>query len=305
MLGKGEEVIVCDGRPQARRTWPKTVKFLIRRRAGAALESVFVTVFEPYKNQPFVDSVRSLPVTPDVGMPVALEIRSGSRRHVVFACLEAVGSPAHTIQLGDESLTVRAKAAVLTQDADGKVVRAYLLDGQRAEWGRFLVEGEPEVRTRVAEVDYPRGRLRLVAPALRGRSAAGGTAIVESNAHAAAVAVGRDTTDSSFSVGDDDLCAARVAVRQVLDKGLQIYPRYAYWVEPGMTVINEAHRVLGRVRSFADGIMQVHGGPFKMDDFPDVDRDDRRRISVMVVGPGDQITLHSSVRFVAKAGRDR
>ena len=305
LIGKGEEALVCDGRPQLRRTWPETVKFLIRRRVGRALESAFVTVFEPYKNHPFVDSVRSLPVTPDVGMPVALEIRARGRRHVVFACLEAVGSAAHTIQLGDESLTVVAKAAVLSQDVDGKVVRAYLLDGQRAEWGGFVIEGEPEAHTRVAEVDYPRGRITLVDPALRGRSTAGGIAVVESAAHAAVIPVTGDAAASSFSVGDDDLCAARVAVRKVLDKGLQIYPRYAYWVEPGMTVINEAHRVLGRVRSFDKGIMQIDGGPYKMDDFPDVDRDGRRRISVMVVGPGDQITLHSSVRFLANPGRDR
>jgi len=296
LLGKGEEVIVCDGKPQLRRTWPETVKFLLRRRIGEDLESTFVTVFEPYRHRPFIESVGLVPVTPSSGMPVAVEVIASGQQHVVFSQLEGV--EAQTIAVDGGSVAVAARAAVWVRDAGGKVSRAYQVDGSGTRWGTAALKGKSAVTTEIASVDYERGQMTLAEDALAGRSAAGSIGVVESDAHSAAIPV-LQAADSSFSVGDDDLIAASLTIRKVSAEGLHIYPSWAYWGEPGMTVIDEARSVVGRVVSFERGVLRIGGSREGLTDFPDSDGDGRRRVVVVVVGPGDRLTLHSSVRLLA------
>ena len=296
LLGHDEEVIVCDGRPQLRRTWPETVKFLLRRRTGEDLESMFVTVFEPYRERPFIESVRLLPVRPGSGMPVALEILAGGQQHIVFSRLEGAGPRA--VMLDGVPVLFAARAAVWARDATSEIGRAYYVDGSAIQWGATALGGRTAVETTVARVDYGRRLVTLADDALTGRSAAGSIGVVESEAHSAAIPVA-ESHGSSFSVGDDDLIVARLTVRDVSDQGLKIYPAWAYWIEPGMTVIDEAREVVGRVASFERGVLRVGGSRQRLTDFPDPDGDGRRRVYVMVVGPGDRITFHSSVRLLA------
>ena len=63
---------------------------------------------------------------------------------------------------------------------------------------------------------------------------------------------------SRFSVGDDDLCATRVAVRKTSGNILRVYPCHTYWPEPGMTVVNEAGRPVGRLESLAGDIRMMN-----------------------------------------------
>jgi hypothetical protein len=65
-----------------------------------------------------------------------------------------------------------------------------------------------------------------------------------------------------------------------------------------MTVVNEAHEPVGRVVSVGEREIELEEavGPVNPEHFPDRDGDGRRMIRLMVVGPGDKITLHRSWR---------
>ena len=65
-----------------------------------------------------------------------------------------------------------------------------------------------------------------------------------------------------------------------------------------MTVVNEANEAVGRVVAVGEREieLEIGGGSVALEDFPDHDGDGRRIIRLMVVGQGDKITLHSSLR---------
>jgi hypothetical protein len=285
--------------PQRRETWPETLKFLVRRRTGQKnLESVFVTVFEPYKKTPFIESVRALPVESDAELPVALEIRCGGKTHLLFNRIESDAGTASSLTLPGGTV-INARAAVLERSGDG-FDKVYLLDDSGSR-----ISGSPQsapmIQTAVAQVDYAKAEITLDKPLLSKIPPAGNTAIISSKFHANAVAVARVISESAFSVGDDDLCAGTVRITSAQGNRIFFEPRYIYFVEPGMTAVNEAGEAVGRVRTIKEGIAELSGkDSYSLEDFPDTNGDGRRTCRFAVVGPGDRVILHSSVRLPAK-----
>ena len=296
LLGRDEEVFACDGRPQLRQNFPEKVKFVIRRRVGGELGSVFVTVFEPYKDKPFIDSVRLLDVKPSDGLPVALEVRSGNLRHVVFNRIETPTENEYAVSLPEGVLVTDGRAAVLEQIDGGEVKQAYLLSGRKAQWGKFTLEGAPASRAKVTGVDYKAGMITLDMPIFSENPPAGSVAMVQNGEHAAAIPVARVVSPTSFCVGDDDLCAARFAVRSVAGDTVKLSPAFAYFARPGMTVINEAGKALGRLKSVSSDTLTLDRAGLSMEDAPDSNQDGHRHLFATVVGPGDELNVHWSTR---------
>ncbi len=286
LLGGDHTVLAADGRPQIRRSWPETVKWLIRRRVGQDLESVFVTVFEPYRDQPFIRRVTALPCRGE-GLPVALEVELDGRVDRIVSRLSDVPG---TVTTADGTMHCEAAAAVLSR-IGGKLTRSYVLDGSAA-WGDDRVTGRPADRTTVAAVDYGAGEITL-ADAVAD-SPAGNVAIVASDHHAAAVPFAKAVGPNRFAVGDDDLTAGRYAVTGGGPDGLAVVPPYGYFSEPGMTIADEREQVVGRLATITGGRLQLAGAAPELP--PDANGDGARRVWIRVVGPGDRVTLHHSAR---------
>jgi len=67
-----------------------------------------------------------------------------------------------------------------------------------------------------------------------------------------------------------------------------------YFVEPGMTVVNEQGRVLTRVTSTKELSLEVER-PITAADLPDADKDGVGRFILMALGPGDEAQVGSVV----------
>jgi len=299
LVGQDETVVACDGIPQRRETWPDTLKFLLRRRVGDDLESVYVTVFEPYKDAPFIESVRPIPLAAGTDLPVALEIACGRSMHILFSRLEAPAGMASVLEL-DGGITLDARAAVLERTEAGDYGQTYLLDGGKSD-GRLAGSAPaPAVRTRVEHVDYERGVVTLARPVLTDTPPAGGVAIVESRRHADVISVAEIIDRRTFAVGDEDLSAGTLNVTSARGDRIHFAPKHVWFIQPGMTVVNEAEKAVGRIKSVEQGAARLTGSSLTMRDFPDCNRDGQRTCRVMVVGPGDSVVLHCSVRTTAK-----
>ena len=295
LVGQGETVFACDGVPQRRETWPATVKFLVRRRAGEGLESCFVTVFEPYKTTPFIAAVRALPVAGSGGAAVALDVTLvDGRKHLVFNRIESSGQESSVAHVGD-SITLNARAAVLEQDAAAAVGRVYLLDDEGSRVPGVSGSRQPGRGAVVQSIDYGQGAVTLSAPILAGPPPAGGVVIVESPGHANVVAVAAVRAGNEFAVGDEDLAAGTVQVTAVDGPKVTFSPKYVYFIEPGMTLVNESGKVVGRLVSTRPGQATV-SRDVTLEDFPDLDQDGRRTCRAMVIGPGDTVTGHAAYR---------
>ena len=301
LVGRNETVFACDGVPQRRKTWPETIKFLIRRRKGEDLESIFVTVFEPYKKTPFITSVKVLPtVEGEDDLPVALEIACGEKKQIVFSRLEKQRDNASVLKL-DNNVIIDARAAVLEQTTGGLFAQTYLLDNGGSRGLRLPSSAAPVARATVKSVDYEKGEVTLTRPIVPNTPPAGAVAIVESASHANAIPVAKILSGTTFAVGDDDLSAGLVHVQEVKGRQFRFLPRFVYFIEPGMTVVNESGRVVGRVQSVDEGWITLYKKPPALQDFPDRNQDGRCSCRIVVVGPGDTVTFHASVRTAQSA----
>lgn len=299
LVGRNETVFACDGIPQRRKTWPETIKFLVRRRTGKDLESVFVTVFEPYKKTPFIDSVKVLPVAANDDLPVALEITSEGKKHILFNRLEKQKDKPSVLTLGG-GITIDARAAVLEQAADGAFTKTYLLNNTGSSGLSVPPSARPAASAKVKSIDYKKGEVTLTQPIVPQAPPSGSVAIVTSRRHANAVPVAAAISNTTFSVGDDDLYAGKVHVTLAQAGQITFHPKHVYFLEPGMTVINEAGKAVGRIKSVGSGNLQLTSRQSSLNDFPDLDKDGRRTCRIMVIGPGDDIVLHASARELSQ-----
>ena len=214
---------------------------------------------------------------------VAVAVDLGGRKHVVVSSPDPDGEC-----VVDGRIRMRGRGACLELDAAGKVVRAALFDGRSLECGAFRLEGPGVRRAAVQEVDYAGGTLTLDKPVLR-REDEGLWVPVSSDTHEASVRIERVLDPSRFSIGRQDLRAGRGRVVELQGKTLKSNS-VAYFVEPGMAVVNEAGRRVGRIES-AQGLTFTLREPLKEEDLPDTNGDGARRFTVMAISAGDTVGL--------------
>ena len=289
LLGGKETVFACDGIPQRRPTWPETVKFLIRRRNGTELESVYITVFEPYKESTFIKSVNALPISnPGDDLPVAFTVTTADSVIRHFHRLPGPSKKPTIFRSGEK--TYNKTAMVSAQSSQSVLQREYALD--------------KPVTAHITRIDYETGVVELDKPILQKGNIAGGQAIIESTGHANTVTVSKILSPSSFEIENDDLTAARVYLLEIKNSSeLLITPMSAEFVENGMTVINGNNQRVGRIISGPKmQIYVVNATSFTIDtkvkpeDFPDIDGDGRRALRAMILGTGDTVTVYYSSR---------
>jgi len=86
-------------------------------------------------------------------------------------------------------------------------------------------------------------------------------------------------------------------VREFDEAGNVFHDRTMYFVNAGMTLLDERGEVVGRLRRAGiDNLMLVDLRPTP-DHFPDADGDGRRRFTVMAIGPGDLVTVPTASDF--------
>ncbi len=284
MLPQAETLFVCDGIPQRRPKFPKTLKWVLRRRTGeAGLASTFASVFEPFhEGTPVISSVERVPVEPDDGS-VALLVTHPAGTDLLF--WTPAPSVRHTV--ADREFT--ARAAWLRLAPDGGVVTGRLFDPA------------PQPSARIARIDYDAGVIHLDAPILSEEMAGRWVIVntdaegVDAPAHVTAVQVEKVLSPEAFSIENQDLRCGVAGVREFDEAGNIFHDRTTYFINAGMTLLNEDGEVVGKLRRGGIDNLMVVGLKPTLDNFPDVNGDGRRRFTVMAIGPGDLVTIPMSV----------
>lgn len=130
MLGEVDEVALADGvPPQNKEGNPEALRYLIAKRSGSNLDSVFTSVIEPYQGSRFVDSVEQVSVTSAGAEVTGSEVRAvkvnlknGRTDYIVNALDPSV---AYEI---DGTFAFQGFFGVYSEE-DGEPVYGYLNDG--------------------------------------------------------------------------------------------------------------------------------------------------------------------------------
>ncbi|MHB8993681.1 MAG: heparinase II/III domain-containing protein [Armatimonadota bacterium] len=278
-----ETVFACDGIPQRRKNFPASLKWVVRRRTGIdeKLQSTFVTVHEGYKDSPIIKGVRKLDVQPAEGA-MAIEVDLGTRRDVVFASRNL--NQQYTVAA---RLKITGRGAVVSFEG-GKPVRARLFDGTTLTCDGLKLTAPGLRVASIASIDYAQGLITLKAPCLRPEDV-GRWVPVHSEQHEASVRIEQVLAPDRFSIGTQDLRAARGLPLTLEGKTLNTNA-LCYFAKPGMTIVNEQGEPLTRLVS-AVGLTLTMQDDLRPAQFADANGDGKGRFNVMVIGPGDVVAV--------------
>ncbi len=286
LIGGGEEVIACDGPVQHYKYLPKSVKFVIRRRAGEDLSSVFTSVFEPYGGGTWIRRVTGVQIEPRDGQASAalVEMEDGSR-HYLFHSL----TPDRPFSLGG-NIRITGQAACLALDEEGHPRRAMLLNGTELRAGAFSMKGKGLRSSRIVSVDYAGGVIEIADPLLSEDLSPGQVILIAPEGFADSVTVQRVIDRTHFSIGDEDLRVGGGPVSGVRAGEREIVtPVPCPHVRTGMTVLNSRLEPQGRLAERTKEGWRLEGdGPLH---FPQAGGDATPRFSVVAAGPGDAVAI--------------
>lgn len=159
LAGGEARVFVADGEPPLNKPGnPVSLKYVIVRReaaSGSALDSVFLSVLQPYRDQPYITDVRRL--VPDGGAegPVALVVERVDGADTIYQSVDA----ARTTHTANGRFAGRL--AVVSRDGDDAVRYAYLLDGGLIEQGSLYVAAPGSYEGEVVAIDFTTRRVTV------------------------------------------------------------------------------------------------------------------------------------------------
>jgi oligo-alginate lyase len=292
--GQDEELIAADAVPQMTKVNPPTVKFMIRRRTGENLASRFVTVYEGYKDQPYLKQVREVPITPDDGDAVAVRVELVSgETHYVFHSLHP-----ERRYVVEGKVTVSGQAACVVLDADGQPLRAMLTNGTELTYGGLTLKGKGLRRSHIAALDYKTGLITLTDAVLDPAGGVGQTVIVSPDTLGDSVTVRQVLDAKRFSIGEEDLRVAGGTVTAVKPESSEIVcPLITFFARPGMTVLNGRGEVEGRIKGGKWVLDRGSLPALRATDFPAEPDGSTPRYTVVIAGPGDEVLVPDLVQW--------
>lgn len=289
LLPQEETIFACDGRPQRRPQFPEKLKWIVRRRTGENLYSAFVAVHEMFVGDSYISSVRRLSTQPEEGA-IALEVWTGSRRHIIFSST--------TLQqefIVDNTLHIQGRGAALELNAQNAVTRARLFDGTKLSFGATQLRGQGVRQAQIESVNYAQGIVKLNVPCLQVGDEGRWISVISAS-HEASVQIEKILAPDSFSLAQQDLRTGRGIMLSLDNEGKRVKTNAPlYFAEPGMTIVDETGQPLARVVK-ATGLYMECDWPLPSS-LPDMDKDGEGRFLIMAIGPGDTACIgHTAER---------
>ena len=304
-----QEEFVCDGYPPLRPGNPEMLKYVFSRREGPEpLASTFVALIEPYRDAPFVESVRSM--TQGSGEDaVALEVKTADGADYIAA-------KGAKRSLSVEGLRSSADFGLVSVDEKSGLSRAVVIGAGEVMMGGAGVRAVGQVKGRVIAVDYAKREVRA---ALVKGSAAVPEALVgwvvrfanEKHVSAFFVSAARGRGGEIVLTLKEDPEAGLALVSKVDEKAgtieaKTVLPMGGLRRYDGATLADERGRPAYRVVE-TDGsgakikVSRIRGaGSAKL---ADLDGDGRALGRLYDVGPGDEVEI-AAVVHVERAGRN-
>ncbi|HIE14681.1 TPA: hypothetical protein EYP70_05355, partial [Candidatus Bathyarchaeota archaeon] len=299
LVPKGtEELIICDGKPQNRLEMPETVKFVIRRRRGKDLSTVFVTVFEPYKEAPKIKRVDQLEIKPSDSTVIALKIEFPNFIDYYINAKDET----KVYRIG-QNIRFCGSLGLIRFNREGDVILAYLLNATELHCGNFSIRGSGIKHTKIANVDYRMGIITLTDPVLT-RDLKGKWLIIHKNTYNSGYKIEEVINKKTFSIGNQSYIIGYATVQRInVKKGTIRTSMILPFAKPGMGLMSEDGQVKFKISSINKGVIKVEGN-LSEKDFPDIDGDGKRTFYVVDFVVGDNVTIPSSILFTSPERND-
>lgn len=152
----GQTIMIADAHVSPVK-FPQIVKYIIARGKGDNLTSRFVSVIEPYRKNPLIESVTQIPPTEGAGVAVAVKRLDGATDYVVY---NPIGATLR-IRTSHGEIATDAQAAAVSCDKTGAVQRTFFAGGSQLTVNGKEHRADPAPAGKVVSVDPVQGTIRI------------------------------------------------------------------------------------------------------------------------------------------------
>ncbi|ACU02555.1 heparinase II/III domain-containing protein [Pedobacter heparinus] len=146
-LNQVDDVALADGDPPQNKTGnPKTLGYVLMHRAAPALNSNFVNLIEPYKQNPFIKSVKRLDEGKNMQVSLKIEHVNGEIDYILYN-----PDSTQTMQTAD-GLKMDGTLGYVRQKG-GKPVEGILLNGKRLSYANMNLIAAGPIRGKVVKMN--------------------------------------------------------------------------------------------------------------------------------------------------------
>jgi len=158
--GCAQQVIVCDGEPEAQTGNPRAIKYVLGRNSATepGLLSKYVAVVEPHIGAAAVEAVAPLSAKDAPPETVGVMVKREGETDLIHSALD--GAAATAWSGGPAAFAAQAEFALVTLDAEG-VRRAMIANGGKLSCGVFALQAAPCPQGKIVGVDFARNEVTL------------------------------------------------------------------------------------------------------------------------------------------------
>ncbi|MGV3510083.1 MAG: heparinase II/III domain-containing protein [Sphingobacteriaceae bacterium] len=145
-LSKADDIALADGDPPQNKPGnPKTLGYVLLHKAGENLRSTFVSVFEPYKKDPFIKSVKRLDNGNGDNVSIKVEHFNGNIDYIVYNQSDKSLKLSNGITMDGKLGYIRVK--------QGKAARAFLVNGSEFKYSKMHLKADGMITGKVLKMN--------------------------------------------------------------------------------------------------------------------------------------------------------
>jgi hypothetical protein len=146
-LTQSDDIALADGDPPQNKPGnPKTLGYVLMHRKGENLNSTFVSVFEPYKEKPFIKSVKRIDNGDESQIALEIEHNNGSIDYVLYN-----PSTEKLMKLAD-SINMSGNIGFIRKQK-GQVVKSLIINGNSLSHGSMSLKSAGQIRGKIVKMN--------------------------------------------------------------------------------------------------------------------------------------------------------
>ncbi|MFA6944470.1 MAG: heparinase II/III family protein [Pedobacter sp.] len=146
-LSQANDVALAEGDPPQNKVGnPKSLGYVLMRRKGENLNSTFISVFEPYKQNPFIKSVKRIENGDDSQIALEIEMTNGSTDYVLY------NPDAGKLMKVPNDISMKGNIGYLKKQ-NGLVSKAILVNGNALNHENLNLKSDGQIKGKIVKMN--------------------------------------------------------------------------------------------------------------------------------------------------------
>ena len=146
-LTQSNDIALADGDPPQNKPGnPKKLGYVLMHRKGENLNSTFISVFEPYKENPFIKSVKRIDNGDESQIALKIELSNGSIDYVLY------NPDTEKLMKIEDSINMSGNIGFIRKQ-DGRVVKSLIINGKSLNHGSMILKSAGQIRGKIVKMN--------------------------------------------------------------------------------------------------------------------------------------------------------